>query len=275
MGARFLRHAATPTAHVLSPRNAPLMEAIFFRHPRSLPLFLQSLKTWTTVNARALWDSHSAFGLTEYRFIERIRSTRSCERALSAALNRHLWVDREALREIHLDHVRAPPAPSAMFSLLRYGFSPARSNSPYGSHGSIMTSRSTPTLDSSSDLGSDPSVLPGLDDVSQFTRTPAPSLVGQAGMPPPAAAPPRQASPKPNPVVIDLTTSSKDKPKEQLKDLSKGESKDQSITAPTLAATCNSTRSQSPGSRHRNATAFSTSARIAACSLIDMICPAR
>lgn len=35
-----------------------------------------------------------------------------------------------------------------------------------------MTTRSTPTLDSSSDLGSDPGVLPGFDNISQFTRTP-------------------------------------------------------------------------------------------------------
>ncbi|KAF8601306.1 hypothetical protein BDV93DRAFT_558608 [Ceratobasidium sp. AG-I] len=59
-----------------------------------------------------------------------------------------------------------------VLSRLQDGFSPVRSSSPRDSHGSIMNSCSTPMLDSGTDSGLDPGVLPGFDDISQFTRTP-------------------------------------------------------------------------------------------------------
>ncbi|KAF8605759.1 hypothetical protein BDV93DRAFT_569173 [Ceratobasidium sp. AG-I] len=59
-----------------------------------------------------------------------------------------------------------------VLSRLQDGFSPVRSSSPRGSHGSIMKSCSTPTLDSGMDSGSDLGLPPVFNDVSQLTRTP-------------------------------------------------------------------------------------------------------
>lgn len=50
-------------------------------------------------------------------------------------------------------------------------FSLARSGSHHGSHGSVIATCSTPTLNSSSDVISDSGVLPGFNDISQFART--------------------------------------------------------------------------------------------------------
>ena len=113
-----------------------------------------------------------------------------CERALGMALNWRLWVGREVAPQpspapfdqppVQPQLVHSPPTypstirPSAWEKSLAHVVvqqnSPARSISP--SHGSVFTTSSTPTLYSGSELGSEPDMPQGYEEVSNWTQTP-------------------------------------------------------------------------------------------------------
>lgn len=93
-----------------------------------------------------------------------------CERALGSALNWRLWVGREVSREFGSSTLeqQPPTQPQHMFSPAYTSDSFSVASSPPGSQGSSMTGTSTPTLYPDSE----PDVLQGYEEISQWTQTP-------------------------------------------------------------------------------------------------------